>query len=379
MAANQQFLVCDNSTFANFSQWASAISAQLAATTWVQSTDTGQIMWTGLTISAVSMSGSNATYTYASLTGLPLAVGRALTITGCTNSGNNKTLVITSFTGTTSGTFTVVNSAGVTESGSSGVVTIATAVPGSGAYVYEIWNPNDGLTNFFLKMEYGNIVGTNTPTPRITVSTTTNGAGTCTGLATSALSMHYNSYTAPSTTTPWECDFSGAAGRFGGLLWRNAPNAAQGIFAIERSLNSSGAYTSGYVTIVVGGVPYNSNCPAFAQQSLVFGVGAGPTVTRSSSLYYSPALSIRSAYYLGISSSAFNGSIPFDTVTPSVGFFDYQMTMVGAGDSQDLIEGVPFVVTLYGASRTFMPTKAGYLDMCFTTTAPTGAICLRYD
>src|ERR1017187_8274161 len=199
MAANTQYLPFDNSTYANYAAWASAISAQMAAFGWLQSTDTGQVMWSGMTLSAVSMSGSNATYTYASLTGLPLAVGRALTITGMTNAGNNKTLVITSFTGTTSGTFTVVNASGVTESGSSGVVTIATAVPGSGAYVYEIWNPNDGLTNFFLKMEYGNIVGTNTPTPRITVSTTTNGAGTCTGLATSALSMHYNSYTAPST------------------------------------------------------------------------------------------------------------------------------------------------------------------------------------
>jgi hypothetical protein len=30
------------------------------------------------------------------------------------------------------------------------------SVPGSGAYVYEVWQPNDGLTTFYAKIEYGN-------------------------------------------------------------------------------------------------------------------------------------------------------------------------------------------------------------------------------
>src|SRR5450631_473978 len=97
MATNQQFLVADNSTYANYSSWASAISANFAAFTWIQSADTGQVMWTGLSITAVSMTGSAMTCTYPSSTGLALAVGRTLTITGWTggNVGNNGTFVIT--------------------------------------------------------------------------------------------------------------------------------------------------------------------------------------------------------------------------------------------------------------------------------------------
>ena len=53
--------------------------------------------------------------------------------------------------------------------------------PGSGAYVYEVWQPGDGLENFYLKIEYGNYSGTNAPTIRLTISTTTDGAGTPTG------------------------------------------------------------------------------------------------------------------------------------------------------------------------------------------------------
>jgi hypothetical protein len=223
---SQQFLICDQSTFANFFQWAAPISAFFAASGWAQSTDTGQEMWTGMNITANAQSGTTAVFTYNSLTGLPLANGRALNITGMTNAGNNHTIVITSFTGTTSGTITCTLATGVTESGSSGVVTAATAVPGSAAFVYEVWTPNDGLTNFFVKMEYGNVSGTNCPSIRITISTTTNGAGTATGLILGPTNTNPASFTPPSTTTPYECNFSGAPGRIGVMMWRNSPNAS---------------------------------------------------------------------------------------------------------------------------------------------------------
>lgn len=45
------------------------------------------------------------------------------------------------------------------------------SVPGSGAYVYEIWQPNDGLTAFYLKAEYGNFSGTNMPSIRVSIGT----------------------------------------------------------------------------------------------------------------------------------------------------------------------------------------------------------------
>jgi hypothetical protein len=360
MATSQQFLVCDSSTYANFAQWASAISAQFAAFTWAQSTDTGQIMWTGLTISAVSMSGSNATYTYAALTGLPLAVGRALTVTACTNAGNNKTVVITSFTGTTSGTFTVVNASGVAESGSAGVVTIQTTAPGAAAFFYEIWTPNDGLTNFFVKVEYGNYSGTNSPDVRITLSSLTNGAGTPAGLISTVFPIHNNTITPVSTTTPFECDFSGAPGRFGAMMWRNASSPLPLMFVIERSLNSVGAYTGAHVTLVLVGNAANGNpsgWPSMSQQSLLFGVGPGPTNTRSSG-GNGPTLAIRPPIYNGVT-TALNNNITFDTVSPQVGYFDYPLTAVGLGLAIDFVEGVTFTATVYGSARTYMISRTG--------------------
>src|ERR1039458_7386899 len=113
MAASLSYLLNDSSTFANYFAWASSFAtAFIAAGSWVQSPDTGQVMWSGLSITAVSMSGTTMTCTYSSQTGLALAVGRALTVTGWTsgNVGNNGTFVITGGTLTAgSGTFTATN------------------------------------------------------------------------------------------------------------------------------------------------------------------------------------------------------------------------------------------------------------------------------
>lgn len=51
---SQQFLVCDNSSLANFKAWGSAISAAIAAMGWVQTADTGQVNWS--TIAAIPSS-----------------------------------------------------------------------------------------------------------------------------------------------------------------------------------------------------------------------------------------------------------------------------------------------------------------------------------
>src|SRR5260370_3097355 len=52
-------------------------------------------------------------------------------------------------------------------------------VPAANAYVYEIWKPNDGLTTFYLKVEYG--TGTNSgntnPRSRLTIASGTKGPG----------------------------------------------------------------------------------------------------------------------------------------------------------------------------------------------------------
>lgn len=90
------------------------------------------------------------------------------------------------------------------------------------------------------------------------------------------------------------------------------------------------------------------------------------------------------AHWGANASAAFNGAIPLDTIAPQVGFFDYNLTMCGAVMQADITEGVPFTATLYGSTRTYMPSKAGPFggvgpaNFRFDTT-PNMALCMRYD
>lgn len=302
MATIQSQLVCDNSTLANFKQWAQAISTSFSTFGWSQSSDTGQVNWSSIA-----------------------------------------------------------------------------AVPGSGAYVYEIWQPNDGLTNFYLKVEYGNSSGTNSPGLRLTLSSATNGAGTATGFIAGPVQTLFSAMTPPSTTTQYECDFSGAAGRIGVMMWRNgtATNQQQ-LFAVERSVNSSGSYTSSYVTLFVQGATASG---VYArQQSLVFGVGV-TAITPPASTSGNGGWNVRIANTQSNTTGApFNGSIPFDTCSPLVGYFDYPCTVVGGGCAGDYVEGVPFTVTLYGSTRTYMPSSNGSFGrVAYASTAGQQATCMRYD
>jgi hypothetical protein len=258
------------------------------------------------------------------------------------------------------------------------------SVPGSGAYVYEVWQPNDGLTNFYVKVEYGNISGTNSPGLRLTISTSTNGAGTATGFVLGPYTPGA-AITPPSTSVTYECNFSGAAGRIGIMMWRNAPGAintcpAQ-FFAIERSINSSGSYTGSYVTLWNCGP--NPGSVSSRQQSLYFSVGVTQLfANRNDSSSTTPGMVVRSAIANLAGSSAFNGSIPFDTATPCVGFFDYPCTVVGLANALDIAEGVTFTATLYGSTRTYMPSKVPTFSFATVMTGvPTmaNALCMRFD
>jgi hypothetical protein len=226
-----------------------------------------------------------------------------------------------------------------TDTGQVNWSTIA-SVPGSGAYVYEIWQPNDGLTTFYVKIEYGNTSGTNCPSLRFTISSRTNGAGAPTGFVVGPNKTNTNAYTPASATTQYECNFSGAAGRISVMMWRNGTVGQQQIFAVERSLNSSGAYTSTYATLVTGG-----NCGAnnsfFTQQSLYFGVGAAPLLPNNNNA--SGGIGVRGPGSAG----AFNGSIPIDFAALYVGFWDLPMTSIASASGPDITEGVTFTATLY--------------------------------
>jgi YVTN family beta-propeller protein len=75
-------------------------------------------------ITAATQSGSNTTYAYVLISGLPLRVGMTIAIENMGDSGNNGTFAITAV-GT--GTFTVFNASGVTESSQAGTGSAVTA------------------------------------------------------------------------------------------------------------------------------------------------------------------------------------------------------------------------------------------------------------
>ena len=162
-------------------------------------------------------------------------------------------------------------------------------------------------------------------------------------------------FTAPSSSTQYECNFSGDSGGYVAvMMWRNAPaNQGQALFAIERSLDANGAYTEAYVTLYAAGLqPMGGGSQVSRQRTLLFGVGAGPdSQTASNGAWYTRGGNASSGSY------AFNGSIPMDTAAPNIGFYDYPCTVVGVGQGPDFVEGVTFSVTLYGASRTLHALK----------------------
>ena len=382
MTANLVYLLNDASTFANFSQWASQISVQLQLAGWIQSNDTGQVMWTGLTISAVTCTGTTSVYTYASLTGLPLANGRALNITGMSSSVNNGTFVITSFTGTTSGTFTVTNSAsGTTASGQSGVVTANTVVPATNATVYEIWQPNDSLTNFFLKIQYGNSQAANAPVLVAQLSTTTNGAGVPTGYVTSQFVACVNAPTAQSATVPWECRFSGGPGYFGALMWRGV-NTGQLVY-IERSVNSSGVYTNTHVTLVVIGDTNGGGVVTVANQQTLYlqsGLGACPVVCSSTNSNAYGGLTISVPNPTSRGNQAFNGTVPVDFISPVVGLLDYPLYGLAGTNYLAVSEGQILTVSVYGSNHTYFATSAVPFCQAFQGSSAAGNFLLmRYE
>ena len=152
------------------------------------------------------------------------------------------------------------------------------SVPGSGAFVYEIWKPNDGLTNFYFKVEYGNTTGTNSPGLRLSISETTNGSGDAYWVNFGAIPDAAIWNPSPPTSfifisQPMNAISAAVAGRMGALMWRTAASGKSQLFAIERSLNSSGAYTGTYVTLYVWGD--SASAKTGGQATLYFG---GPGV-----------------------------------------------------------------------------------------------------
>lgn len=260
-----------------------------------------------------------------------------------------------------------------------------TTVPGSGGFYYEIFQPGDALTTFYLKVEYGNASGSsNSPCIRVSFSTTTDGAGTLTGW-TSWVPQCSEISGAPSSTFQYECNFSGANNRLSILMWRNSGNPAQG-FCVERSLNASGTPVGTYATLWTYGFSSAgaNNGDAGFCQTIHFSAGPAPAFFNhflNGGAYCGIPCLIGNAYNV---SQAFNGSIPFANCQPQVGFWDYPCTAIGFASAGDLTDGVPFTITnQYGQTCTYMPTREGTLwnaaPSVFNNAPKGSTLCVRFD
>lgn len=274
MATLATAAVRDNSTLANFKQWAQVISNFFTTAGWTKSTDTGQVNWS----------------------------------------------------------------------------TIA-AVPAASTYVYEIWEPNDGLTNFYLKVEYGTDTASSNTAPqmRLSISTSTNGAGTLGGLVAGPFVEPYTTTSVTSTTTQWNCYLSGAAGRFNCAMWVNdSTNFGAIFFGVARSKNSSGANTSVHATLV--GIGYDPTYSYSNVGIIVFGMGVANQVQGVGN----PAPPI---IHTGLS-NLFGGGIAISPLFPNIGYYDNPLIEIAGASAVDVSDQGVFTIAAakmpYGTAHTYI-------------------------
>jgi hypothetical protein len=164
--------------------------------------------------------------------------------------------------------------AGLVQTADTGQINWTTVTrPGALTYAgYEIWRFDDALQSaapVFLKIEYGTSNNATGPAMRITVGTGTNGAGTLTGLFTSARNAHTQALLlAGSSSTNFPSYATHSPGFFG-LAWKL--NASSGSlttsgFCVMRSVNNIGVPTSDGIMLVTCGASNQDTSAADASQ-----------------------------------------------------------------------------------------------------------------
>lgn len=374
MSTQQSFLPQDNTNFTQMAAWGSIVSAFMTTAGWTRQNDTGQAVWavTTLTFTQVAVSGGSSVYSYSGYTGPTPRVGMSIVITGFATGGNNVTATLTAVSGGASGTVTVTTSTQVNETHAGSGVTTLSTLPGTSAYIYEMWCPADalqtGATAYYAKLEYGNGTtssGVGTPQMRVTLGMGTNGAGTLTGLTTAATVCPVNG--AGVATTVWECNFSGDTDRISIMLWRNGSSANLCIWGIERTKDTTGANSSDGVTIFSAA---GTAAGTTRQQTILFGVSAGNQYSRWLEV---PRFISASA----VGSDVFGNSVPISPLFPCYGKIGNPVTIFCTISAGDIVEGTIGSCTLYGGTRTYLFTKAGQVSG--TPIVASTAIGMRWD
>ncbi len=279
--------------------------------------------------------------------------------------------------------FTTAGWAQTADTGQVNWGTIA-VVPSVNTYVYEIWQPNDGLTNFYVKLELGTGAGSSNTQPimRLSIGTSTNGAGVLGGFVTTAQRFPSASFVVPTpVSTTYNCYFSGAPGRMHMMLWRDHSNASGGsiTFSIERSKDATGADTSTHVTLTTIGQENITVLRGIFQQSIIFGVGAGFSIDVGNAGSCLICLKNQTA-----SSALVGGNISISPIFADVGYFDNPLLGLAVASVNDVTEGSTYTISSgnmpYGVAHTYIAAKTGnHYRALAGVSSVTCALLMRYD
>lgn len=224
------------------------------------------------------------------------------------------------------------------------------SVPASNTYVYEIWQPGDGGTAFYVRIDYGNSGGS--PALRIQGATTTNGAGTLSGFTTTQAVPVPG---ANSGSTLFNCLYCGDTSSFAIMMWRDIGTSSNFVISVDRARNSAGATTNSYFTLLCSLTTSNN---AWFVQSLWFGVGAAPA-QGSQNISAWNCLFGASNFRGASQSMAFNGNTGITPVFPFVGYYDCPVLTVAHAAITDFSELAVISTTVLGASHTYIFAKGG--------------------
>jgi hypothetical protein len=264
--------------------------------------------------------------------------------------------------------------AGWTQSTDTGQVNWGTiaAVP-TNSYVYEIWQPGDGLTTFYFKIEYG--YSSTIPQMRISIGTSTNGAGTLSGFIAGPFYCPGTSLGGGASNqgaTTYNCYLSGNSGRIGIAMWvNNTVSPSNCYFGVARSKNSSGANTSTHVTLLT------TSGNRVGVQTIVFGTGVTTTIGQGNA--YPPVI------HTGLPSNIFASTdVPISPLFPCVGYYDNPLIELGAAAANDITDQATFTIsaanTPYGVSHTYIGFKLGqFLNWCDEGQLGNAALVMIYE
>lgn len=236
-----------------------------------------------------------------------------------------------------------LSAAGWTTTSDTGQINLTTVVMTGATNTsvgYQIWQTNDGLTTWYLKIEYGSgNANASTPGIWLTIGTGTNGSGTLTGQTSTRRQIAASSNSA----STYNCHFGGGTGWFTCMMYTQVSSATQYHFwfSIERTKDNTGADTSTGMSIVAG----SAYATAFHQT-----VPASGTIWAADTTFIPMAFSRNASLIAG----ANIGTVP---MLPQ-GQYHYPAALGVVGFyATDISNSSTFTLSRYGTNRTYVACR----------------------